>query len=216
MKVNIWTLLTVVLLLLKTSPAVANTCAQVLQAKELASALNICFPQARASWGWDPAGSEEFGSSKNPSKAANLAKELANSGLPDFQFFYALVLKNYISQLSPRYDFELVEQLKKESENWSDKAAEGGQEQAMHMHISHVYSRAKQLKLMGLPSPAEKSAAQRYLAKFDLAKANFPTDVQYLIDNVETAEPPPPKRQIKDTDDYATCLRLSFLSWRLL
>ncbi|WP_306520668.1 hypothetical protein [Rheinheimera sp.] len=203
MKENIWALSIMILLMLKATPAVANTCVQVLQAKELAGALNICFPQARASWGWDPSGSEEFGSPKSPSKAAVLAKELANSGVPDFQFFYAMVLKNYLYQLSPRDDFELVEQLTKETKTWLHKAAEGGQEQAMHLHISHVYRLGKSLQFMEPPTAQEKSEALHYLAKFDLANANFPSDVQQVIEQIDTAESPETAPSIKDTDDYA-------------
>lgn len=191
--------------LLQVAPANASSCDQSIQDKNLALALDLCFPNARESWGWDPSGSDKFGSQTKPSKSSLLAAKLAEQGNPDFQFFYALVLENYIHQLPIRENYELVEKLRSERKLLLRKSAEGGQLHSMYLHISRVYTSAKnKISIGGDISAEDKSAALRYLDSFDLKETNFPSDIKTVIQQMNTVESPAPKLLIEDTENYSS------------
>lgn len=165
-------------------------CLSSLQHKDYGAAITDCFPQKPNEKVWDPYYSASFGSAYAPNEAAQLAKTLAEQEDANFQFFWSLVLRNHAGKLSlaspeqQKLNKELMQQVRL----WQQKAADAGQQQAMHMHISYVYNFALLNSNEDLPTAADKQAALRYLPRLNRSVFRLPPDLDHRIKQLNTKE----------------------------
>lgn len=172
--------------------AVHADCMQNLQQEDYMGSVKACFPELLDK---DPAaffsGSSPFGTAQAPSQEALLAKQLAEKGDPNFQFFWSLVLANHLEKQifgAETDNRALKDDLIKQARQWRIKAAEAGHQMAIYALVMPVYTRQQMQQSDFLPNAEEKALALRFLPKLDSSIYKLPADLRQKIQQAKTKE----------------------------